>query len=260
MRKSGMMTLVTSLALVMICLLIPSPAQANVGSAVSLPGNQPVQAGPQQPCGIIDFGDPATPDDFGIPHVSGDVITTQYVFTYKIVFGTAVTLIPSPTVQVQTDGACVPPLRSSGVPIYTGDWTCQFKLGTAPGVPGLDAGVTSFSAEVCYIDSPGDGLPDMQAYDQNGAVIDAAFTTAGGGPSQVLTVTAPDPNNPICAVRVLSGNDPAGLSIDCLNYPEPKQKAAIPTLSEWGLIIFGVVLLAGIVWYLRRRTFSPASA
>ena len=28
---------------------------------------------------------------------------------------------------------------------------------------------------------------------------------------------------------------------------------AVPTLSEWGLILFGVVLFGSLVWYLRRR-------
>ena len=27
----------------------------------------------------------------------------------------------------------------------------------------------------------------------------------------------------------------------------------VPTLSEWGLILFGVVLFGTLVWYLRRR-------
>jgi len=27
----------------------------------------------------------------------------------------------------------------------------------------------------------------------------------------------------------------------------------VPTLTEWGLIIFGVLLLGGLIWYLRRR-------
>ena len=34
---------------------------------------------------------------------------------------------------------------------------------------------------------------------------------------------------------------------------------AIPTLSEWGLIIFSLLLLGTIVWYLRRRKLAPAA-
>jgi hypothetical protein len=35
--------------------------------------------------------------------------------------------------------------------------------------------------------------------------------------------------------------------------------SGIPTLSEWGLIIFGLLLIGTIVWYLRRRKLVPAS-
>jgi hypothetical protein len=35
--------------------------------------------------------------------------------------------------------------------------------------------------------------------------------------------------------------------------------ASVPTLSEWGLIIFSVLLFATVVWYLRRRKLAPAS-
>jgi len=37
------------------------------------------------------------------------------------------------------------------------------------------------------------------------------------------------------------------------------ETAAIPTLSEWGLIIFSLLLLGTIVWYLRRRRMAPAA-
>ena len=33
----------------------------------------------------------------------------------------------------------------------------------------------------------------------------------------------------------------------------------IPTLTEWGLIIFSLLLLGTIVWYLRKRRLAPAS-
>lgn len=33
---------------------------------------------------------------------------------------------------------------------------------------------------------------------------------------------------------------------------------AVPTLSEWGLILFGVVLFSTLVWYLRRRRHAAA--
>jgi hypothetical protein len=34
----------------------------------------------------------------------------------------------------------------------------------------------------------------------------------------------------------------------------------VPTLSEWGLIIFGLVLMGGIVWYLRRQKPATVAA
>src|SRR3990172_166312 len=33
---------------------------------------------------------------------------------------------------------------------------------------------------------------------------------------------------------------------------------AVPTLSEWGLILFGLTLLLGIVWYVRRQKVATA--
>ncbi|OGC93865.1 MAG: hypothetical protein A2142_04095 [candidate division Zixibacteria bacterium RBG_16_48_11] len=33
----------------------------------------------------------------------------------------------------------------------------------------------------------------------------------------------------------------------------------VPTLSEWGLILFGVVLFGSLVWYLRRRPITAAA-
>jgi hypothetical protein len=34
---------------------------------------------------------------------------------------------------------------------------------------------------------------------------------------------------------------------------------AVPTLSEWGLILFGVILFGSLVWYLRRRPVTAAA-
>jgi hypothetical protein len=34
----------------------------------------------------------------------------------------------------------------------------------------------------------------------------------------------------------------------------------VPTLSEWGLILFGVVLFGGMVWYLRRQRPATVAA
>jgi hypothetical protein len=45
---------------------------------------------------------------------------------------------------------------------------------------------------------------------------------------------------------------------DDFNF-EPFEAQAIPTLTEWGLIIFSVLLMTTIVWYLRKRKLAPAS-
>jgi hypothetical protein len=61
-------------------------------------------------------------------------------------------------------------------------------------------------------------------------------TTISDGPALLVTTLA-------------NGYDAAFLGTAC--------GPTVPTLSEWGLIIFAVALLVGMVWYLRRR--SPAT-
>ena len=44
-----------------------------------------------------------------------------------------------------------------------------------------------------------------------------------------------------------------------MGYIVVEEEEAIPTLSEWGLIIFSLLLLGTIVWYLRKRRLAPAA-
>jgi hypothetical protein len=183
---------------------------------------------PQPVCTVparIDFG--VTPDDFGNPHAcpGPNLIAAEYVATQNIVFGTAVDNFGPPPVAVLDDGACFPSCRSSGMPPYTSDWWCQFRIPLGPGIPGPKAGVPVFSAQVCFIDAaPGTVL--MEGYNNDRALIATAANTLGG--TEVLTVFAP-PGDLIAYVRVVSSNParPAGLSIDCLDYPNPTERTDV---------------------------------
>lgn len=62
--------------------------------------------------------------------------------------------------------------------------------------------------------------------------ISASGTTISNGPATLVTTLA-------------NGYSATVLAGTC--------GPAVPTLSEWGLILFGVVLLGGLVWYVRRR-------
>jgi len=62
--------------------------------------------------------------------------------------------------------------------------------------------------------------------------ISASGTTISNGPATLVTTLA-------------NGYSVTVLAETC--------GPAVPTLSEWGLILFGVVLLGGLVWYVRRR-------
>ena len=64
-------------------------------------------------------------------------------------------------------------------------------------------------------------------------------TTITNGPATLVTTLA-------------NGYNPSVLGTAC--------GPVVPTLSEWGLIIFGVVLLGGIVWYVRRHRPATVAA
>ncbi len=180
---------------------------------------------PQPVCTVparIDFG--VTVDDFGNNHAcpGPNVIGAEYVLTQGIVFGTAVDNFSPPPVAVQDDGACFPSCRSSGQPAFAADWWCQFRIALGPGIPGPKAGVPVFSAQVCFIDAP-PGTVLMEGYNNDRALIATAANSVNN--TEVLTVFAP-PGDLIAYVRVVSSNParPAGLSIDCLDYPNPTER------------------------------------
>ncbi len=180
----------------------------------------------------IDFG--VTPDDFGNPNACGPVptvITTQYVLSHSIVFGSAIDKPNTPSVGILDDAACTPTCRSAGLPPFTTDWWCQFKIGAAPGIPGASAGVTDFSAELCFIDGP-PGTLLMEGYDNDCNVIVTAVTTQPG--TETLSITAP-PGQLIAYVRVVASNPnrPAGVSVDCLNDPDPIEKKPPKDIDGW---------------------------
>ena len=139
------------------------------------------------------------------------MITTQYMNTQSIVFGTA-TGLSVPQVAIIADGACSPACRSAGMPFFSADWWCRFVLGGGT----INAGVSEFSAEVCFIDTP--GFIVMEGYDQSLNLIDSAITTVSG--SQVLQVDAPV-GQAISFIRIGGSTRPAGVSVDCLNFSPP---------------------------------------
>ena len=191
------------------------------------------------PAGAIDFG--FTPNDSGVADVSGTPLNTQYVFTRQIVFGGAVDS-ERPETIVTNNGACRSNPRSSGVPIFATDWWAQFNRGTGPGVPGLPAFVTTFSAEVCFIDGPA-GAVLLNAYGNEKELIASVTSTTTG--TETLTVNAP-PGGHIAYVQIVSSADPAGLSIDCLQYDKPQVKPKVPTVTAWGMAALILVPLTGI--------------
>lgn len=171
------------------------------------------------PCmsGRIDFG--VTPNDNGAADLCTAApipLTTQYVFTQNIVFGAA---ILRPPVSIRNDASCPPPCRSyAGADFATPeDWWCQFRLGAAPGIPSATAGVTSFSAHLCFINAlPGDLV--MEGLDGTLAVIASSANTHAG--TQRLTVNAP-PGQLIQFIRVNAASKLSGVTVDCLDYPDP---------------------------------------
>jgi hypothetical protein len=170
-------------------------------------------------CGKVDFG--VTRDDFGNtnPCTNGTTpLNTQYVNRRSIVFGAA-TDLGTPPAEITSDGACDPSCRSAGDPPYSTDWWCQFRLPAGPGTPGGPAGVTTFSANICFIDGPVGELV-MQGFDQYGNLVAQGFTTGTG--SQNIGITAPS-GGVISYVQVFASNPSrgGGLSVDCLNYDTP---------------------------------------
>ncbi len=172
----------------------------------------------------IDFG--VTLDDFASPNACpGPIpITTQYQISQSIVFGTAVDNFGPPPVVIIDDGACFPSCRSAGTPVYTGPWWCQFRIAAGPA--DIPAGVTSFSAELCFIDAPGPII--MEGYNNARVLIASAGTTVAG--SEVVSITAPA-GELIAYVHIGNTIRPAGVSVDCLSYPDPIPREPIDEVN-----------------------------
>lgn len=69
---------------------------------------------------------------------------------------------------------------------------------------------------------------------------------------------------PICKMSSLSSKcyeNPSKEYIECCTFPKPKTTLAIPTLSEWGLIIFTLLLLTtGTLFSIQRSQLMTRAA
>jgi hypothetical protein len=172
---------------------------------------------------------------------NGTTINTQYL-GLGVKFGAAA---GGPVTIARTDGAR--PLDGNilaGQPVFMGDIHASFWLN------GDAAFVTQVGASVGYLDQV--GTVTMTAYDCEGDVVGSYTNTISGGNGiEFFTISA----DTIHEVILVVSPDPAGSDIDCFTYNELQPCAArIPTLTEWGLIIFGVMLLGFITWvFLRKR-------
>ena len=197
-----------------------TPADPPAGSSTGTgpPATSETAAAPR-----LDFG--VTADDFGVVSACSGLtpLTSQFVFTQSIVFGSAISWSGStpPPAVIVSDGACAPACRSAGEPPFRTDWWCQFREGLAPGELGCNAGVNQFSAELCYIDNPLDPAPLMIGMDLGGTVIDVDEADPGAGSSQVLSVQDPLLAHRIQVVNVIASTDLGGLTVDRLEYDEP---------------------------------------
>ena len=113
------------------------------------------------------------------------------------------------------------------------------------------------------------GGGDPSSYPLNatlGAVeLDTADAGAPLGPGDYVFATLKfnlsSPTN-ICAEE---DGDPTLVTVLANGYVVPFTPLtqccgpAVPTLSEWGLILFGVILFGSLVWYLRRRPVTASA-
>ncbi len=121
---------------------------------------------------------------------------------------------------------------------FSGDIHASFWVGGQKGY------VTQVGATVGWCDNV--GAVTMKAYDCSGAEVGSYTNTTTG--VEFFSISASE----IHKVIFFNGVDPAGADIDCFTYDEVR--IGIPTLTEWGLIIFGVVLIGFITYvFLRRR-------
>jgi hypothetical protein len=173
--------------------------------------------------------------------VAGTVINTQYQ-GLGVKFGAAA---GGPVTIARTDGAR--PLDGNilaGQPIFTGDVHASFWL------PAGKAFVTEVGASVGYLDVV--GTITMNAYDCEGDLVGSYTNTISGGNGIEFFSIAADT---IHKVIFFMGTDPAGSDIDCFTYNDlqPCPDTAIPTLTEWGIIIFCVLLFGWMAWVIVRR-------
>jgi len=125
---------------------------------------------------------------------------------------------PGFDIHIREDAAnCGAICRSGGLPSTTIEFRYSFAEGVAPGVPGAQRYITSFSAHLCFIDSA-ESLPFMKAYDRHLNLIDTASNT--NVPGDTLTVTAPQGTS-IAFVRIDPNPDVLGVSVDCLDFTPP---------------------------------------
>jgi len=107
----------------------------------------------------------------------------------------------------------------------------------------------------------GSGDPSVYPLQATFGAVELDSSDAGAplGPGDYVFATLKfnlsSPTNICCA----EGDDPTLVTVLANGYAvsfTPLEKCcgpAVPTLSEWGLILFGVVLFGSLVWYLRRR-------
>ncbi len=169
------------------------------------------------------------------------VIDVQYL-GQGVAFGTAA---GCDTTVARTDGArpgdnLILACYGLGWP-FSGDICASFWLG------GQKAYVTQVGATVGWCNTV--GAVTMKAYNCDGAEVGSYSNTITG--IEFFSISAPE----IHKVRFFNGIDPAGADIDCFTYDEVRLcEGAVPTLTEWGLIIFGVLLIGFITYvFLRRR-------
>jgi hypothetical protein len=173
---------------------------------------------------------------------SGTTVNTQYS-GLGVLFGDAA---GGPTTIARTDGAR--PLDGNilvGLPIFTGDIYASFWI------DGDAAYVTDVGASVGYLDAT--GSVTLYAYDCDGNLVDSyTNTTSGGNGIEFMHVHA----EKIHEVRFIVSGDPAGSDIDCFTYGSLTNCTVIhpiPTLTEWGLIIFCVLLFGWMTYTIIRR-------
>jgi len=220
-----------SMAMIIISFAMNTPAIA-VESSSPNPGAKSMQQCDQFP----NYGTQINFEGW----TAGTVIDVQYL-GQGVQFGTAAGCDPTKAIY---DGArpgdgLILACFGNGYP-YSGDICASFWIGASK------AYVTKVGATVGWCDQV--GAVTMKAYNCDGVEVGSYTNTTTG--VEFFSISAPK----IHKVKFFMGVDPAGSDIDCFTYDEVRPCTPIPTLTEWGLIIFGVLLLGFISWvFLKRR-------